>query len=359
MLLLGAWAGVVADRSNRRRLVFATQAAAAAQALLLGVLDLAGVVTPGIVYLLAGVLGVINAIDNPARRSFIGELVRPDEFSNAMSLNTAVMTGARVAGPALAGFLVYAVGTGACFIINGASFAAVLVALVMMDAAKIRRTPPAPHTGGQVREGLRYAWAKPDLKLALVVLAVVSTFSFNYQVALPLLVERTFDGGALAFGALLSVTSVGSVLGSLVTARRVSASVSYALLAVAVMAVFMLGTAFAPTLAVAFALAVPMGMGGAAFIATTSGILLSEARSDMRGRMLALQSTAFLGSTPIGGPIVGWVGETYGARWSLALGGLAAAATVAAVVAVRGTSVLRGDVYGRQPLPEAPPAPAD
>ncbi|HEX9260854.1 MAG TPA: hypothetical protein VF855_15050, partial [Acidimicrobiales bacterium] len=150
----------------------------------------------------------------------------------------------------------------------------------------------------------------------------------------------------------LSVTSAGSLLGALLTARRVSAQVSYALVAIGLMAVFMLGTAFAPSLAVAFVFAVPMGVGGAAFIATTSGILLTEARPDMRGRMLALQSTAFLGSTPIGGPLVGWVGETFDARWALGLGGVAALATLAAVVAVRGPSVFRSTT----PAPMAAPA---
>jgi len=343
MLVLGAWAGVVADRTNRRRLVFATQAAAAVQAVFLGLLDLGGLITPAWVYALAFTLGIINAIDNPARRSFISELVEEDELSNAMSLNTAVMTGSRIVGPALAGFLVAGVGTGWCFILNGISFAAVLFSLVLMDRRQIRRTPPAVRAKGQVREGLRYAWASPTLRLALVVLAIVSTFSFNYQVALPLLVERTFAGGSVAFGVLLSVTSFGSLLGSLLTARRASATISYALLSVALMSVFMLATAFAPSLGLALVFAVPMGLGGAAFIATTSGILLSHARPDMRGRMLALQATAFLGSTPIGGPIVGWVGQELGARWALALGGFAAVATLIGVLVVRGSGAFRDE----------------
>jgi MFS family permease len=328
---------VLADRLDRRRLVFATQAAMAVQALVLGALDLAGLATIGVVYALAVVLGVLSAVDNPARRSFITELVEPDELSNAMSLNTAVMTGSRVAGPALAGVLIKAVGTGWCFVLNGASFAAVLLAIVLMDRARIHRTPPAPHRKGQVREGLRYAWGNPTLRLALVTLLVVSTFSFNYQVTLPLLVEREFGGGAGLFGLLLSVTSLGSVLGSLVTARRATASVRYFLVALGVLGGSMLALALSPAIAVAFALSVPMGAGGAAFIASSSGLLLVASRADMRGRMLALQATAFLGSTPIGGPVIGWVGQTFGARWSLAVGAVAALLTlaVAAPLAVR------------------------
>jgi MFS family permease len=332
MLLLGAWAGVVADRTNRRRLVFATQAAAAVQALVLGVLDLAGLVTLPLVYLLAAVLGVINALDNPARRSFIGELVEPPELANAMSLNTAVMTGSRVAGPALAGLLIAWIGTGWCFVVNGISFVAVLLALVVMNPAEIHRTPPAARAKGQVREGLRYAWANPMLRLALLLLVVVSTLSFNYQVTIPLIVENVFGGGAVTFGALLSVTSLGSLLGSLITATRREATLSWLFATLAVLGVFMTGMGLSPGLALAFALSVPMGAGGAAFIATTSGILISRSRPDMRGRMLALQSTAFLGSTPIGGPLVGWIAETFGPRWGLSLGGIAALACLAVAI---------------------------
>lgn len=341
MLLLGPWAGVLADRSNRRVLVFWTQAAMAAQALVLGVADLAGWVNVGMVYVLAAVLGVLSAIDNPARRSFIAELVEADELSNAMSLNTAVMTGSRIIGPAMAGLLITAVGTGWCFVLNGASFAAVLLAIVAMDAAGIHRTPAAPRARGQVREGFRYAWEHPTLRLALLTLLVVATFSFNYQVTIPLLVERELGGDAGTFGALLAVTSAGSLAGSLLTARRHTATMRWLLLTLGLLGVGMLALAWSPTLPFAFVASVPMGAGGAAFMATSAGLLLSNARPDMRGRMLALQATAFLGSTPIGGPIIGWVGESFGARWGVVIGGVTALATaaVSAVAAVRTRAV--------------------
>ncbi len=322
MLLLGPWAGALADRVNRRRMVFATQSAAAVQAVVLGVLDLTGAIGLGAVYGLATVLGVVNALDNPSRRSFISELVEPAELPNAMALNTSVMTGSRIFGPALAALLVGLVGTGWCFIINGVSFAAVLVAIAAMDAGQIRRTPPAPRAKGQVREGLREVAADPVLRLVFVALVLVSTFAFNYQVALPLLVRRAFGGGDSSVGLLLAVSSVGSFLGSLVTASRRDATMGYLNLSLAVLGTFMCAAAFAPSLAVAFVLSVPMGAGGAAFISVTSGLLLARARPDMRGRLLALQATAFLGSTPIGGPVVGLVAERFGSRWGLALGGI-------------------------------------
>lgn len=345
MLLLGPWAGVLADRRDKRKVVFATQALAGMQAVTLGILDLTGHVNLPVVYVLALVLGVVSAIDNPSRRSLVGELVAPDELPNAMSLNTAVMTGSRIVGPALAGLMIAAVGTAWCFLLNGLSFVAVLVALVLMDPAEILRSEPAPRAKGQVREGIRYAWQNRTLRITFGVLIVVSTLAFNYSVTIPMIVRRVFDGGPGVFGALLAVTSVGSLIGSLATASRFSVSMRYLLASVGVLGGFMVAMAFSPTLWMAFVLSVPMGAGGAAFIAATSGMVLTESRPDMRGRLLALQATAFLGSTPIGGPLVGWVGDVAGARWGLAVGGLAALLTLGvAAIAVR-----------RRPVPRAEP----
>jgi MFS family permease len=349
MLLLGPVGGVLADRFDKRRLVFWTQALAAVQAVALGVADLTGVVTLPMVFALALVLGVINAIDNPSRRSFISELVEPSELANAMSLNTAVMTGSRIFGPALAGLLIAWVGTGWCFVANGVSFAAVLTALVVMDRSQIHSSARVARAGGQVREGLRYAWADPVLKVTLLTLLVVSTFAFNYQVVLPLLVEREYGGGSAQFGALLAASSVGSLLGSLLTARLPRATLRFMLLALAALAGFNLLLAVSPTLWMAFVVSIPMGAGGAAFIAASSGLLLQRTAPELRGRILALQATAFLGSTPIGSPIVGWVSETFGARAGIALGGIVAVGSLAAATVARRRLVRVG-------VP--PPAPA-
>lgn len=352
MLLLGPAAGVLADRFDKRRLVFWTQLLAGVQALALGLADLTEVVTLPMVFALALVLGIINAIDNPSRRSFISELVEPAELANAMSLNTAVMTGSRIFGPALAGVLIAVIGTGWCFVLNGLSFAAVLVALVVMDPAKIRRSPRVAAAKGQVREGLRYAAADPVLKLTLLTLLVVSTFVFNYQVVLPLLVEREFGGGSAQFGALLAATSVGSLLGSLVTARLARATVKFMLWALATLAVFNVLLALSPTLWLAFVASVPMGAGGAAFIAASSGLLLQRTAPELRGRILALQATAFLGSTPIGAPIIGWVSQSFGARAGIALGAVAAFGCLAWAVLAR-RRLVRDGVPAPAPAPTA------
>ena len=329
LLLLGPWAGVLADRMNRRRLTIATQAGMAAQAVVLGVLDLTGLVTLPLVYLLALVLGVLSAIDNPARRSLVTELVDEQDIPNVLSLNTAVMTGSRVFGPALAAVLVRLVGTGWCFMANGASVLAVLASLLLMNSNQLRTATPAPSGGQPLREALRFVWRDPVLRSTFVVLTIVSTFAFNYGVSLLLVASRNLGGGVAAYGLLLAMTSVGSFIGSLAIAsqRRVGSAAMLATLTL--LGVFSVLMAVAPSLAVAFAVAVPLGAGGAGYIASTNGILLPRVRADMRGRVLALQATAFLGSTPIGGPITGWIGDHVGAGWSIAYGGLVALACVA------------------------------
>ena len=220
LLILGPWAGVLADRMNRRRLTIATQAGMAAQAVLLGVLDLTGLVTLPLVYGLALVLGVLSAIDNPARRSLVTELVDEEDIPNVLSLNTAVMTGSRVFGPALAALLVGLIGTGWCFMANGASFFAVLASLLLLNPAQLRTAVPAPRGGKPLREGLRFVWRDPVLRSTFVILTIVSTFAFNYGVSLLLVASRNLGGGVAAFGLLLAVTSVGSFMGSLVIASQ-------------------------------------------------------------------------------------------------------------------------------------------
>ncbi len=328
MLLFGAWGGAIADRVDRRRLLYLTQSLAAVQAIVLGAAVLGGWVTIGLVYALTAALGLVNAVDTPVRRSFIGDLVEHDELANAMSLNTAVMTGSRVVGPALAGILIDVVGTGWCFVANGVSFAALLFALAAIDRSAVHRVPPVARARGQVLAGLHYVRSQPVLRLTMLTLLVVSIFTFNYQVTLPLLVERVFGGGAGAFGALLAITSAGSLIGSFVTASRPDATVRFMLGSLGVLAVFVGLLALAPNLPIAIVLGVPMGAGGAAFVACTSGLLVANTAPELRGRVLALQSIAFLGSTPIGGPLLGWIGEEVGARWALAVGAIVALGTL-------------------------------
>ncbi len=349
LLVLGPWAGVLADRTNRRRLTIATQTGMAVQALLLGVLDLSGLVSLPLVYVFALVLGILSAVDNPARRGLVTELVDDEDIPNALSLNTAVMTGARVFGPALAALLVELVGTGWCFIGNGLSFLAVLGGLLAMDTRSLHSPLPAAKGGGAVREGLAFIWRDRVLRDTFIVLVVVSTFCFNYNVSLLLVSSQNLGGGAGAFGLLLSITSVGSVIGSLIIASRHRVGPRIIVVMLTVLGAFSVLIALAASLGVALVLAVPIGLGGAGYVAATNSIILPRTPPDMRGRVLALQSTAFLGSTPIGGPITGWIGDHLGASWSIAYGGLIAMGCALVVAALLGA---------RSSHPAAAPGPA-
>jgi MFS family permease len=348
LLLLGAWAGAFADRHDRLHLTRITQTLLAVQALTLGVLDLTGAINVPVVLALSVVLGVINAFDNPARRGFVTELVEPADIPNVVSLNTAVMTSSRLFGPALAAVLVQTAGTGWCFVLNGVSVAAILVALARIDRSRLRTTPRAAKGGTPVRDALRFVRSDPRLVVVFGVMLVVSTFVFNYPVALPLLADAHW-GGANAFGLVLAVTSVGSVIGSLVIASRPAVPLRWFLGCTLVLGGFAIAVAYAPNLALACVLAVPMGVGGAGFIASANSISQVLAPPDMRSRLLALTAVAFLGSTPIGGPITGWVGDRFGASWALAYGGVIAIATVlVAVLWLQQTRVVTHPATGRE-----------
>jgi MFS family permease len=349
VLLVGAWAGLLADRFDKRRLLIATQAAAALQALVMGALVLAGSDSLALVYVLTLAFGLITALDNPARRSFVPELVDEPEVANAVGLNSALMTGSRVVGPALAGLLIVSVGVAWCFLANAVSYLAVLMALWRMDPAGFRSPGRAGRGRGQLREGLSYVWREPELRLPLLLVAIIGTAAFNYPVLLPLLAERTLGGDASTFSLLYSVMSIGSVAGALVVARRdrvdsawlgrtaVAYGVSLGLLAVA------------PTVALAVAASVPVGLAGVMVLSGANSALQLHAAPAMRGRVNALFAVVFLGGTPIGGPVAGWLAEHFGAPAGLALG--AAAAVVAGLWALR----VRGAVApaAEEPTPAA------
>lgn len=329
MLVIGAWAGAFADRHDKRRLAIVTQAALAAHALALGVLELSGLLDLRLIFGLSFVLGVINAFDNPARRGFATELVEPVDISNVMSLNTAVMTGSRIFGPAIAAVLIGPVGSGWLFLVNGLSFAAIIVSLLAIDTKALYRVPLAPAGGRPVRDGLSFIRRTPVLLNAFIVFALVSTFGFNYSVALPKIADRHW-GGDHWFGWMLTVVAVGSVIGSLLTARLSRVTYRWMMFNGAVLGVAGVIMAWSPSLVVAALIGVPLGVGGAAFIASMSAISQQYCPATMRGRVLALTAVAFLGSTPIGGPVTGWVGDHIGARWSLGYGALLTLAAVAA-----------------------------
>ena len=321
MLVLGAWAGAFADRFDRRRTTIITQSLMALQAIVLGVCDVAGVINVELVFVLTGFLGVVGALDNPSRRGLVTELVPPHEIGNAMSLNTAVMTGSRIFGPALAASLVGPLGTGWLFIANGVSYAFMLLGVIGLRKSEMFTPEPRPAGGTPVRDGIRFVRTHQRLYPLFVVFAVVSTFAFNYGVSLPKLSDTQW-GNAEYFGWVLAVTSIGSLIGALATARLHMTTYTWVAASALMLGVANVGMAVAPNVWLAYFWAIPLGAGGAAMIAGANTIITQEAPPDMRGRMLALTAVAFLGSTPIGGPITGWVADYISVSWSLAYGGI-------------------------------------
>jgi len=323
MLLLGSWAGAVADRHDRRRLAIVTQVAMAAQALVLGGITLAGLVNIPVLYLLSLVLGVAGAFDNPARRGFVIELVEPDEITNVVALNTAVMTGSRVVGPALAAWLSGVIDVGWLFVLNGVSFTAIVWSLVTVDRSDLHPAPLAKRGGKPVREAVRFILGDRRLRTVFVVFTVIAAFAFNYSVSLLKIADESYQRKS-AFGVLLATTGIGSVIGSLLTARLRRVTTRYFFGMGTLLGVSGLALAWSPELWMALVLSVPVGIGGAAFISAQNAIVQAEAPADMRGRLLALGAVAFLGSTPVGAPITGLIADHVSAQWSLGYGSIIA-----------------------------------
>jgi MFS family permease len=323
VLLFGAFAGLVADRSDKRKLLIVVQTLAMAQSFALAALAFQDNPPVWAIYVIAAIGGIATAFDNPARRSFVVEMVPEDQITNAVSLNSALMTGSRIIGPALGGILVVTVGFGWAFLIDGVSYLAVIASLRMIDPSKVRPAPVTPRGRGQVRAGLAYAWSIAELRVPLIMMAVIGTLAFNFQTVLPLFSVRDLDGGDLTFSLLMSIVSVGSLLGALRSARRTSVSVQTVSLSAAGFGAAMLALAVAPNQAVAFAIGAVMGFTSISFMTASTAIVQLRADPMMRGRVLALQAIVFLGSTPIGGPIVGTISERLGARYGLALGAIA------------------------------------
>lgn len=323
VLLLGAWAGVVADRSDKRRLLLIVQSLAMVQSFAMASLAFMGSPPLGAIYAVALAGGVLTAFDNPTRRSFVAEMVSRDEITNAVSLNSALMTGSRVLGPALAGLLVSTVGFGWTFVIDGVSYVAVLAGLLMMRTTELHPSPALERARGQVREGLRYARSVPQLWMPLVMMAVIGTLTFNFQVVVPLFVIKDLDGTDQTFTLLFSVLSLGSFVGALLVARRTGSSVRRVGMTALAFGVSMAMLAVAPNQAVAFLVGPLIGVASIAFMTSSTSLVQTESAPEMRGRVLALQAMVFLGSTPVGGPIVGWIAEHLGARYALGVGALA------------------------------------
>ncbi|MGH3327957.1 MAG: MFS transporter [Streptomycetales bacterium] len=353
LLLFGLWGGVLADRYPKRRLLVVTQASMGLLALALGVLAVTGLVQVWHVYLLAFGLGMATAVDNPTRQAFVVEMVGHHELPNAVGLNSATFNMARIVGPAVAGFLIVLAGTGQVFLINALSYAAVIAGLL---AIRERELFAPTHTGrraGQLREALRYVRGRPDLLLPIVIVGFVGTFGFNFQMMTALFAKGVFHEGAESYGLLSTALAVGSFMGALLAARRgrprrrlvVLAAISFGFLEAA--------AAFMPTYETFMALLVPTGVAALTMSTAANSTVQLGVSPDMRGRVMGLYMLVFLGGTPLGAPLMGWLAEVLDPRWSLFTGGVlsAAAALVATwLLARRGGMVIRPRVWPRPGL---------
>jgi MFS family permease len=323
VLVFGAWAGAVADRLDKRKLLIFTNLTTGVLSLILGLVTVAGAVTLWFVVVIALAQGLVMAIDNPARQTFTLEMVGRDRLANAVSLNTATFTTARVLGPAAAGFLIAGVGIGPCFLINAASCLPVTIALMVMNKDELKTPPVSERSKGQVREGMRYVLATPILRSLLIVMAVVGTLQYNFHVMLPLLAKQTFDGGAQTLGLMGAALGVGMFGGSMLSATMDRPAQQILVTAGLSLGTFTLLVAAAPSLLIAILLMIPLGASSMAFLATMNTTLQLNSSDAMRGRVMALYFVLFLGSTPIGAPIIGWVAEVFDPRAAFALAGTA------------------------------------
>jgi MFS family permease len=332
VLLLGMWGGAVVDRTDRRRLLMATQAAQAVLAAALGALALAGVVQLWMVYALALALGVVTVLDTPARQALVGEMVGPADYVNAQALSSTVHNAGRLVGPAIAGLLIATTGVGIAFVVNAVSFLAVLVGLMRMNPAALRpRASPAGRRKHQAREGLRYVRRTPDLWATLLLVGIVALFGQNFRVVLPLLAQDTFHSGPEVYGYLTAALGLGAVLGALFSAARETATSWGLLLSCLAFGAVNLVTAAAPVLVAAYAAMVAMGFVNIVFNTLGRSVLLLGSDPGMHGRVLALHGLVFLGSTPFGGPLLGWICEALGARAGFVVAGVTALAAGAAL----------------------------
>jgi MFS family permease len=321
-LLLGPWAGVLADRRDVRRLLLITQSASLLVATALAGLELAGHLELWIVFTLVALQGLATSFDNPARQALLGELVGPELVPNAVALNSAGFNCARIAGPAIAGLLIEVVGTRLCFGLNAVSYLAAIGALVGIDRGKLYARPAVARGKGQIRQGLRYALDVPVLRVALLTMAVVGTVSMNFTVLIPLLARTTFRTGASVFGLLTTAMGAGSLVGSLQAARNEQPTLAQLSKASFALGLAMIATAASPNVPVAMIALAICGMCVMTFIAATNTVLQLNSRPDMRGRVMSLYLVLFIGTSPFGGPVVGGIAQAFGPRASFIYGGL-------------------------------------
>jgi MFS family permease len=330
VLLLGPYGGVIADRVNKRRLMIVLQSLMGVQAAILAALSIAHVVTYVDVCVLAVVLGLNNAFENPSRQSFILEMVGPNDLRNAVSLNSTMNNVARAVGPAVAGVLIAAFGEGWCFALNAVSFVAVVGSLVAMDLTKLNPSHPTVRAKGQLREGFRYVARTPILLFPLIMMALVGMLAYEFQVTLPVVAGTVFHGSSAVYGVLMAAMGIGAVVGGLWTAARGKTGVRALMKASLVFGACMSFAALAPALAIELIALALVGFASVSFLSMANSTLQLGTDPQMRGRVMALWAVAFMGSTPIGGPLIGWITSVAGARVGLGVG--AASCLLAGVI---------------------------
>ncbi len=347
MLVLAPFAGTLADRYSKRKVLIATQSFMAAVGVILGVLDITGVVQVWHVYVLALLLGVGAACDAPARQSFVIEMVGRDDLANAVGLNSASFNLGRVIGPALAGFLIVLVGTGPVFLINAASFGAVIFALTKMRPAELMPVPRAARGRGQLLEGIRYVRRRPDLVMVMVVVFFVGTFGLNFQLTSALMATQVYGKGAGEYGLLGTFVAIGSLSGALLAARRGRPRIRLIVASAVAFGLVEIVAGLMPSYWTFVATLIPLGLFQMTMLNSANATMQLAVDPAMRGRVMALYMAVLMGGTPIGSPLIGWLAETFGARWSLIVGGavsVTAALVAGALLARQRGMVLRDEI---------------
>jgi MFS family permease len=322
MLLFGPMGGLFADRRDKRRILYVTQSLAGLVSAVFAILIATGSIRLWTVYLLALSLGFVNVFDNPARQAFISEMVPPGDLPNAVTLNSVSMNLARVLGAAVGGGIVALLGVALCFGLNAVSFIAVLTSLALMNRSTLYPARRVAKEKGQIRQGLRYVAANRELLIPLIMIAVIGTLAWEFQVTLPLMATKVLGGGAQSYGLMASLMGVGAVVGGLVSASRPGPRAQSLCVAAIGWGLAITAAALAPNMATELVLMLFVGYGSITFNAYAKTVLQLASVPEMRGRVMALWGLAWMGSTPIGGPVVGWVGQELGARWSLIIGGV-------------------------------------
>ena len=324
ILIFGPWGGIIADRFSKRKILYITQTVAGILALLLGALVITNTVQIWMIYIFASILGMVNVINSPTVQTFVPEMVGKDQVQNAVSLNSTEVNLARALGPAMAGVLIVAVGIAWCFIINGLSYIAVLIAFFMMREKELHKTDRVPKKKGQLMEGFRYVRSNPILFNTLVMMAIIGTLSYEFSIILPLIAQNTFSGNAGSYASLVSATGLGAVVGGLFAAGRKKVFPKMFVFSALGFGISLTVAALMPTIFLMMVIMFFAGIFSINFISLGNVTLQTESKPEMRGRVMALWTMAFVGSTPIGGPIIGWIGEHIGPRYGLAVGGVVA-----------------------------------